>query len=83
MARINGKCIGDCSKCELLSSGEVDMVPCILDQIFARTRKQDAEIAEIKRLINEQNKPSKILLAGLDDVSSIDKINDNDIEEKI
>lgn len=66
MARVNGKCIGDCSRCELLADGEVDMIPCILDQIFARVRKQGAELEEIKKKINEQGKTSCVQLAGLE-----------------
>lgn len=66
MARIDGKCIGDCSRCELLSAGEVDMIPCILDQIFARVRKQGAELEEIKRKIGEPAKNAEVQLAGLD-----------------
>ena len=37
--RKQGKCPGDCARCDLLSVGEVDMVPCILDQIFQRLQK--------------------------------------------
>ena len=73
MARIEGKCIGDCSKCELLAAGEVDMVPCILDQMFARVRKQGAELAEIKKesaeikkMLAEGNADKKVLLAGIE-----------------
>lgn len=55
MARLDGKCIGDCSKCELLAAGEVDMIPCVLDQIFARVRKQGAELDELKKMVAESN----------------------------
>lgn len=55
MARLNGKCIGDCSRCELLANGEVDMIPCVLDQIFARVRKQGAELDELKKMVSERN----------------------------
>lgn len=44
MERLSGKCPGDCSKCELLATGSVDMVPCILDQIFARTQRIEAQL---------------------------------------
>lgn len=39
MARIGKACPGDCSKCEMLLDGEVDMIPCILDQIFQGQKK--------------------------------------------
>lgn len=68
MARIEGKCIGDCSKCELLAAGEVDMIPCILDQIFARVKKQGAELEEIKKKIGEKNASTEIQLAGIEEV---------------
>lgn len=45
MSRLQGMCIGDCSKCELLGGGEVDMIPCILDQIFQRLQKNERMIA--------------------------------------
>lgn len=45
MSRLQGTCIGDCSKCELLGNGEVDMIPCILDQIFQRLQKNERMIA--------------------------------------
>ena len=37
--RIEGICCGDCSLCELAKSGQVDMVPCALDQIFQRVQR--------------------------------------------
>lgn len=46
MERLTGKCLGDCSRCELLASGSVDMVPCILDQIFARTQRIEAQLSK-------------------------------------
>lgn len=67
MARVEGKCIGDCSKCELLASGEVDMIPCILDQIFARVKKQGAELEEIKKKIVEKSTATEIQLAGIEE----------------
>lgn len=82
MARIEGKCIGDCSRCELLSAGEVDMVPCILDQIFARVRKQGAEIAEIKKKIGERSVERKVLLAGIDGAESAPEVVEDVLEEE-
>ena len=68
MARVEGKCIGDCSKCELLAAGEVDMIPCILDQIFARVKKQGVELEEIKKKIGEKSASTEIQLAGIEEV---------------
>ena len=34
-----GKCIGDCAKCELAQSGQVDMIPCAIDQMFQRVQR--------------------------------------------
>ena len=79
MARIKGKCIGDCSRCELLAAGEVDMIPCVLDQIFARVRRQGAELEEIRKIIDEQGKVSDIQLAGLDESSIVET---DDMEEE-
>ena len=42
--RKQGKCPGDCAKCELLKDGEVDMIPCILDQMFQRVQKIESSI---------------------------------------
>lgn len=67
MARVEGKCIGDCSKCELLAAGEVDMIPCILDQIFARVKKQGVELEEIKKKIVEKSNATEIQLAGIEE----------------
>ena len=83
MARIEGKCIGDCSKCELLAAGEVDMVPCILDQMFARVRKQGAEIAEIKKMLTGGNTERKVILAGIEgDETAPEAVADVPDEEK-
>lgn len=63
MGRLSGKCIGDCSRCELLKNGDVDMIPCILDQIFQRTQKNERELEDIKLLLNECN---KVEFSGVD-----------------
>lgn len=46
MERLSGKCPGDCSQCELLAAGKVDMVPCILDQIFARIQRVEMQMSK-------------------------------------
>lgn len=62
MGRINKRCPGDCSKCELLENREVEMVPCILDQIFQSVRNQNKEISLLKSKIEnlEKNADSKL-----------------------
>lgn len=62
--RVEGKCIGDCSKCQLLANGEVDMIPCILDQIFARTRKSEREIMAIREMLQSDGAKNNISLAS-------------------
>lgn len=58
MARIDGKCIGDCSRCDLLAAGEVDMIPCILDQIFQRVRKNESALEALSaRLSSDTGLP--------------------------
>lgn len=70
MARVEGKCIGDCSRCELLAAGEVDMIPCILDQIFARVRRHGQELDEIKRKLEEKSAAKDVIqLAGLEEMA--------------
>lgn len=44
MSRIKGVCKGDCGSCELLANGEVDMIPCVLDQIFQRVQRNERAI---------------------------------------
>lgn len=55
-------------KCQLLANGEVDMIPCILDQIFIRTRKIEKENAFIRRSLDSMMQDrNTIQLAGLSD----------------
>lgn len=63
--RVNGKCIGDCSKCQLLAAGEVDMIPCILDQIFQRLQRNEHLTGEIIAYMKSSNeKECNISIAG-------------------
>lgn len=39
--RVNGNCCGDCSKCALLAENKVDMIPCMIDQVFQRVQKME------------------------------------------
>lgn len=52
MNRIDKACCGDCAQCQLLADGVVDMVPCILDQLFRK-------VQNIERIIND-GKPSAL-----------------------
>lgn len=52
--RVEGKCAGDCSKCELLQNGQVDMIPCVMDQVFQRIQRIE------KRLIENENVSAKL-----------------------
>lgn len=50
------------------ANGEVDMIPCILDQIFIRTRKIEKENAFIRRSLDSMMQDrNTIQLAGLSD----------------
>jgi hypothetical protein len=44
MERLTNKCPGDCSRCDMLAAGQVDMVPCILDQMFTRIQRIEASM---------------------------------------
>jgi|GEM_PF-3521401 len=56
--RVEGKCAGDCSKCELLEQGKVDMIPCILDQLFQRVQRLEKNIVKKEgELANLANYP--------------------------
>ena len=49
MNRVDKACCGDCAKCELLANGEVDMVPCVLDQMFRRIISLEKEVKNINQ----------------------------------
>lgn len=56
--RIEGKCCDDCAQCKLLQNGDVDMIPCILDQLFRRVQRIEREIEKGNKivLINNEGK---------------------------
>lgn len=64
--RVEGNCCGDCSRCALLENGQVDMVPCILDQIFQRTQKNEKAIQEVVKRLDALpvNEKKPLLLSG-------------------
>lgn len=43
--RVEGKCCGDCGNCQLLANGQVDMMPCMLDQIFQRVQRLEEKMS--------------------------------------
>lgn len=47
MNRVDKTCCGDCAKCALLAGGQVDMIPCALDQILRRVMRLE-RLAENK-----------------------------------
>ena len=51
MARLQQQCPGDCSRCEMLAAGEVEMVPCVLDQLFARVQRQEKRLKDIQEAL--------------------------------
>lgn len=58
--RVEGKCCGDCGSCQLLANGQVDMIPCVLDQIFQRVRKlEEQSINKGKKRTNIAEIPDK------------------------
>ena len=48
MNRLTTSCCGDCAVCKLLANGEVDMIPCILDQLFRKVQRLEEMIEEKK-----------------------------------
>ena len=55
MSRLQGLCKGDCSRCVLLANGEVDMIPCVLDQIFQRVQRNEKAILAMAERIGAKN----------------------------
>lgn len=52
MARLEGKCPGDCTKCRLLEEGQVQMEICMLDQVFQRTRRNEDKLDRILKSLD-------------------------------
>lgn len=61
MSRLKDNCPGDCATCPLLAEGRVDMIPCVLDQLFRRMQNQERMTAKIVSLIE---RPSTVALAA-------------------
>lgn len=61
MERLNSKCPGDCSTCELLASGAVkSMVVCAIDQIFQKQLKLQKDMDEVKEMLTGQQEVSLV-----------------------
>lgn len=73
MNRIDKACCGDCAQCQLLADGAVDMVPCILDQLFRK-------VQNIERAIND-GKPSVLALPAERKPSSKNLKKDDNVQE--
>lgn len=52
MARLEGKCPGDCTKCRLMAEGQVQMEICMLDQVFQRTRRNEEKLELILKKLS-------------------------------
>lgn len=58
--RVEGKCCGNCEVCQLLADGQVDMIPCVLDQIFQRLQRlEQMSINKGKKRTNIAELPTK------------------------
>lgn len=58
--RVEGKCCGNCEVCQLLADGQVDMIPCVLDQIFQRLQRlEQISINKGKKRTNIAELPTK------------------------
>lgn len=49
--RVNGRCCEDCSQCTLLQEGKVDMIPCLLDQVFQRLKRLEVAVKEQNKAV--------------------------------
>ena len=61
MARLEGKCPGDCTKCRLLEEGQVQMEICMLDQVFQRTRRNEEKLDLILSKLNAPPKNAALV----------------------
>lgn len=61
MARLEGKCPGDCTKCRLLEEGQVQMEICMLDQVFQRTRRNEEKLDLILNKLNTSPKSAALV----------------------
>lgn len=62
MPRLEGKCPGDCTKCQLLEEGKVEMELCMIDQVFQRTQRNEKKLDSILELIRNNSVPKGLSL---------------------
>ena len=62
MPRLEGKCPGDCTKCQLLEEGKVEMELCMIDQVFQRTQRNEMKLDSILELIRNNSVPKGMSL---------------------
>jgi hypothetical protein len=68
MSRLEMKCPEDCARCTLLTEGKVDMIPCVLDQIFTRVRRTEKSVEALAKKIDLQEGTMPLVnLAGSTD----------------
>jgi hypothetical protein len=65
-------CPEDCARCSLLADGKVDMFPCILDQIFLRTRRMERQVSSLSAQLKAmtESSPAVPSLAASDDIDN-------------
>ena len=68
MARLEGRCPGDCTKCRLLEEGQVEMELCMLDQVFQRTRKNEEKLDLILRKLEAPPKTAALVREPTDNI---------------
>lgn len=68
MARLEGKCPGDCTKCRLLAEGQVQMEICMLDQVFQRTRRNEEKLDLILRKLEAPPKTTALVREPTDKI---------------
>jgi hypothetical protein len=64
MKRLEQTCCGDCASCDLLNDGAVDMIPCILDQMFKRVQAQAVEIEKLTEAVENIKGVAPFVLAA-------------------
>lgn len=64
MKRLEQTCCGDCASCDLLNDRAVDMIPCILDQMFKRVQAQAAEIKKLTEAVENIKGATPTVLAA-------------------
>lgn len=82
-SRINKKCPGDCTNCELLNSGEVEMIPCMMDQIFQLSLVNQKTINQMSETISSLKEEISSLSSELLEISLKVDSTDTNSEVKV